>query len=68
VEDDDLTDDVVPGLDLENPDDSLIRFAFDAASRQAASLRIVHGWSLPPYYYGYGGALDPELNTQLGVP
>jgi nucleotide-binding universal stress UspA family protein len=66
-EDDHLTGDVVLGLDLENPDDSVLGFAFDAASRRAAGLRVVHGWSLPPYYYGYGGALDPQLNAELGA-
>ena len=55
--------DVVLGLDLHKPDDAVIDFAFDAASRRAARLRIIHGWTLPPYYYG--GALMPELNDGL---
>ncbi|GGN48448.1 stress-inducible protein [Streptomyces albiflavescens] len=59
--------DVVLGLDLENPDDTVIEYAFDAAARRAANLRVVHGWTLPPYYYGYGGALDPELNAELAA-
>lgn len=59
--------DVVLGLDLHSPADSVIEFAFDAAVRRAANLRVVHGWSLPPYYYGYGGALDPELNAELAA-
>ncbi|KAB1149747.1 universal stress protein [Streptomyces luteolifulvus] len=41
--------DVVLGLDHEHPDDTVIAFAFEAASRRAARLRVVHGWSLPPY-------------------
>ncbi|WP_405876934.1 universal stress protein [Streptomyces sp. NBC_01136] len=64
VEDDHLTGDVVLGLDLENPDDSVIGFAFEAASRRGRNLRVVHGWSLPSSY-GYGGAFDLELNAEL---
>ncbi|MER6441235.1 universal stress protein [Streptomyces sp. NPDC001185] len=56
--------DVVLGLDLQLPDDTVIGFAFDAAARRGGSLRVVHGWSLPPYY-GYGGALDAGLNSEL---
>ncbi|MGW7263263.1 universal stress protein [Streptomyces sp. NPDC054842] len=55
--------DVVLGLDLHKPDDAVIDFAFDAASRRAAPLRIIHGWTLPPYYYG--GALMPDLNDGI---
>ncbi|MEU3086057.1 universal stress protein [Streptomyces massasporeus] len=55
--------DVVLGLDLNRPHDAVIDFAFDAASRRAAPLRVVHGWTLPPYYYG--GALMPDLNAGM---
>ncbi|MFJ4557382.1 universal stress protein [Streptomyces massasporeus] len=55
--------DVVLGLDLHKPNDRVIDFAFDAASRRAARLRIIHGWTLPPYYYG--GALMPERNDAM---
>ncbi|GHF33710.1 universal stress protein [Streptomyces fumanus] len=55
--------DVVLGLDLHKPSDAVIDFAFDAAARHAARLRIVHGWTLPPYYYD--GALMPELNDEM---
>ncbi|MEU9553789.1 universal stress protein [Streptomyces werraensis] len=55
--------DVVLGLDLDKPNDAVIDFAFDAASRRAARLRIIHGWTLPPYYYG--GALMPDLNDGM---
>ncbi|MFI1960465.1 universal stress protein [Streptomyces althioticus] len=55
--------DVVLGLDLYKPDDAVIDFAFDAASRRAARLRVIHGWTLPPYYYG--GALMPDLNDGM---
>jgi nucleotide-binding universal stress UspA family protein len=57
--------DIVLGLDLEHPDDTVIGFAFDAAQRRAAGLRVVHGWSLPASY-GYGAAMDVGLNEELG--
>ncbi|MEU1479406.1 universal stress protein [Streptomyces sp. NPDC005760] len=56
--------DVVLGLDLENPADAVIGFAFEAAQRRAADLRVVHGWSLPAAY-GYGAAMDAGLNDEL---
>ncbi|MCZ4606574.1 universal stress protein [Streptomyces sp. Lzd4kr] len=59
--------DVVLGLDLHSSADTVIEFAFDAAAHRTADLRVVHGWSLPPYYYGYDGALDPELDAQLAA-
>ena len=34
--------DVVVGVDLDGPDDAVLAFAFDAASRRAARLRVVH--------------------------
>ncbi|MGW3989721.1 universal stress protein [Streptomyces sp. NPDC004830] len=55
--------DVVLGLDLAKPDDAVIGFAFDAASRRTLWLRVVHGWTPPPYYYG--GQLTPDLNDGL---
>ncbi|MDJ0345835.1 universal stress protein [Streptomyces sp. H10-C2] len=41
---------IVLGLDLERPSDTLIEFAFDAAARRQAPLRVIHGWYLPAYY------------------
>ncbi|MFF7534801.1 universal stress protein [Streptomyces bobili] len=35
--------DVVVGVDLARPDDAVLAFAFDAASRRGAGLRVVHG-------------------------
>ncbi|MCW7943869.1 stress-inducible protein [Streptomyces hygroscopicus] len=52
---------VVLGLDIGSPDDSLIEFAFDTAAGRAAPLRVVHGWSLRPYYaYGFSVGLDVQ--------
>jgi nucleotide-binding universal stress UspA family protein len=55
---------VVLGLDTDDPDPSLVGFAFDAADRRATSLRVVHGWNPPPYY-AYGLSSDLELHTEL---
>ncbi len=46
--------DVVLGLDLRHPADPLIAFAFDAAARRSARLRVVYGWSPAPYARGEG--------------
>ncbi|WP_046729504.1 universal stress protein [Streptomyces humi] len=52
---------VVLGLDIEEPDEALLGFAFDNAARRAARLRVVHGWSLPPTYeYGAAVGYDPR--------
>ncbi|MGV9854138.1 universal stress protein [Streptomyces sp. NPDC003442] len=44
--------DVVLGLDLRRPAAPVLEFAFDAAARRAAALRVIHGWS-PPSASGY---------------
>ena len=55
---------VVLGLDPDGPDDSLIEFAFDAAIRRSAVLRVIYGWNLPPYYT-YGLSADPEFHDEI---
>ncbi|MFI1888668.1 universal stress protein [Streptomyces jumonjinensis] len=55
---------VVLGLDANAPDDALIAFAFEAAARRETELRVVHSWSLPPYF-AYGLPPDPQLDAQL---
>ncbi|MGW3310065.1 universal stress protein [Streptomyces sp. NPDC001073] len=55
---------VVLGLDAEGPADTVIEFAFAEAARRGTSLRVVYGWSLPPYY-AYGFALDAGLHDEL---
>ncbi|MFE7033324.1 universal stress protein [Streptomyces sp. NPDC057621] len=50
---------VVLGLDLEEPADELIGYAFDAAGVRAAPLHVVHAWTLPPLREGAGGAGTP---------
>ncbi|MGV9251973.1 universal stress protein [Streptomyces sp. NPDC003697] len=52
---------VVLGLDTGAPDERLLEFAFDAAARRNAPLRVVHGWSPPPtYLYGMSADLHPQ--------
>ncbi|SEG80504.1 Nucleotide-binding universal stress protein, UspA family [Actinacidiphila yanglinensis] len=56
---------VVLGLDLDRPSDSVVGFAFDAAARRLATLRVVHGWNAPlPYGLGPASA-DPEAREEL---
>ncbi|MFD7406836.1 universal stress protein [Streptomyces sp. NPDC059866] len=56
---------VVLGLDVDHPDDTVIAFAFEEAARRDTTLRVVHGWNLPPYF-AYGLPADPGLNAELG--
>jgi nucleotide-binding universal stress UspA family protein len=59
--------DVVLGLDLRRPSDAVIEFAFDAALRRSAVLRVIHSWNLPSYY-GYGtAAMGPEFGAELAA-
>jgi nucleotide-binding universal stress UspA family protein len=58
---------VVLGLDTDAPDDTLLEFAFDAAARREASLRVVHAWPEPPTsFYRFSGdaALYDSLERQ----
>ncbi|NBM18840.1 universal stress protein [Streptomyces sp. GC420] len=58
--------DIVLGLDVREPADGVLEFAFETAARRGAPLRIVHGWSLPPYY-AYGVAVDAGLTAELNT-
>ncbi|MFC7259312.1 universal stress protein [Streptomyces lutosisoli] len=42
--------DVVLGLDTRRPCDELIEFAFEAARRDGAALRVIHAFSAPPAF------------------
>ena len=55
---------VVLGLDPAGPEDSVIGFAFDEATRRSAVLRVLYGWNLPPYYT-YGLAADPDFHNEI---
>lgn len=56
---------VVLGLELYRESDGLLEFAFDAAARHGAPLRVVHGWN-PPLVYGIDPvAVDPRMAGEL---
>ncbi|MEU5664475.1 universal stress protein [Streptomyces longwoodensis] len=55
---------VVLGLDVADPDEALIGFAFAAAARRSVPLRVVHAWNPPPYY-AYGTALEPAVEREM---
>ncbi|MFD7709909.1 universal stress protein [Streptomyces sp. NPDC059785] len=55
---------VVLGLDVAHADGALLEFAFAAAVRRAAPLRVVHAWNPPPSY-AYALPADPELHGEL---
>jgi nucleotide-binding universal stress UspA family protein len=55
---------VVLGLDIDHPDEAVIAFAFEEAARRQTSLRVVHGWVLPPYYVSSLPAA-PETGVEL---
>ncbi|GHE45080.1 universal stress protein [Streptomyces capitiformicae] len=56
---------VVLGLDTDRPDDAVITFAFEEAARRQTSLRVVHGWNLPPHYVSSLPAA-PQIGVELG--
>ncbi|GAA2069984.1 universal stress protein [Streptomyces albiaxialis] len=56
---------VVLGLDLEEPCDDLIAFAFTSAAERGVPLRVVHAWRLP-LSYGYDpGIMEPGTGPEL---
>lgn len=57
--------DVVLGLNSAAPNDTVIGFAFEAASQRAARLRVVHGRGPELTYYDDGGDLNAELHDEL---
>jgi nucleotide-binding universal stress UspA family protein len=56
--------DVVLGLDLREPHDAVIAFAFEAASRRASGLRVVYGWN-PPLVHSDHGAFTDAVEAEL---
>ncbi|MGW5280563.1 universal stress protein [Streptomyces collinus] len=58
---------VVLGLDIDQADDTLMEFAFDAAARREASLRVVHAWPEPPTsFYRFAGDADLYDSLERG--
>ncbi|MEU6080003.1 universal stress protein [Streptomyces sp. NPDC047108] len=50
---------VVLGLDLHRPSDDVIAFAFEAADRRQAPLRVAYAWEVPPVHrYASGPGHD----------
>ncbi|MFB7614991.1 universal stress protein [Kitasatospora sp. NPDC056181] len=45
---------VLVGIDTQDPDDSVLAFAFREAGLRGARLRAVHGWDLPPAFATVG--------------
>ena len=59
---------VVLGLDIDDPEgpsQTLLEFSFDAAARRGAALRVVHGWTPPPYA-AYGIPAEPPVVPSFG--
>ncbi|MFK0160595.1 universal stress protein [Streptomyces sp. NPDC090493] len=59
--------DVVVGVDFGDPDDTVLGFAFAAACRRAAGLRVVHGPSLPGPAHRSADVLGPWQAKFPGV-
>ncbi|MHB9864225.1 universal stress protein [Streptomyces sp. YIM S03343] len=58
--------DVVVGLELyDQTHDDVLWFAFEAAARRAAVLKVVHGWRLPPYGTAWSGTPDQAQQDEL---
>ncbi|WP_129305295.1 universal stress protein [Streptomyces sp. L2] len=55
---------VVLGLDIDHPDDTLLEFAFDAAARRKAALRVVSAWPAP-LLSPFGHSAEVELEDSL---
>ncbi|GGZ05438.1 universal stress protein [Streptomyces poonensis] len=55
---------VVLGLDTARPAEAVLAFAFEEAARRTTALRVVHGWTLPPYVaFGLPGDPEPYLEA-----
>ncbi|MFS4105300.1 universal stress protein [Streptomyces sp. NPDC004684] len=57
---------VVLGVDTRHPAAAPIEFAFEAAARQGAPLRVLHGWSEPSYPYGMGPDVEALRMVERG--
>ncbi|MET8765631.1 universal stress protein [Streptomyces sp. NPDC004658] len=55
---------VVLGLDVGEPDDTLLEFALDAAARRKAALRAVQAWPEPPTSF-HGFPTDAAFHDSL---
>ncbi len=55
---------IVVGVDIHQPCDNLLAFAFEEASHRHSPLVIIHGWSPPPIL-SYAPALDPGVQQEM---
>ncbi|WP_406087358.1 universal stress protein [Streptomyces virginiae] len=55
---------IVVGVDIHQPCDNLLAFAFEEASHRHCPLVIIHGWSPPPIL-SYAPALDPGVQQEM---
>ncbi|MDW4918325.1 universal stress protein [Streptomyces californicus] len=56
---------IVLGIDVSDPCDPLLAFAFEQAARASSGLQVVHSWSLPATYT-YAAILDPSVGSGVG--
>ncbi|MCX5126923.1 universal stress protein [Streptomyces sp. NBC_00347] len=55
---------VVAGVDIHQPCDRLLAFAFEEASHRDCPVIVVHGWSPPPIL-SYAPLLDPGVQSEM---
>lgn len=55
---------VVVGVDPEGTDDSVLAFAFEAAARRSAALRVLQGYSLPAFFE-WAGSVEGEALGEM---
>ncbi|MGW5418666.1 universal stress protein [Streptomyces sp. NPDC003943] len=56
---------IVVGVDIHHPCDTLLGFAFTEAARTGLPLRFLHSWTVPASY-GYAATVDPGIGEELG--
>lgn len=57
---------IIVGADLSHPNPTVLAFAFQEAARRGATVRVVHGWTLPgPSVYAI--VADPGIGETVGV-
>ncbi|MFE7339576.1 MULTISPECIES: universal stress protein [Streptomyces] len=56
---------IVVGVDLRQPSEPLLAFAFEEAARRRAPVRFLSAWTAPASY-GFASAMDPGINEELG--
>ncbi|WP_431783388.1 universal stress protein [Streptomyces chumphonensis] len=56
---------ILLGVDVDEPCEELLAFAFEAAARRDAPLRAVHSWRMPLIYGADPYVLPPEVFTDV---